>query len=62
MYASVVAFMRGYEARIPGTNGEMRRMGRDATEAMYSPVAGTDSSYVGYIASAYAGEGRLCVA
>ncbi len=34
IYASVVGLMSGYEARICGLQGERRRMGREAQEAM----------------------------
>ena len=44
MYASVVTLIRGYEARMPGTKGEIRRMGRDDGEAMYRDVVGVERS------------------
>jgi len=33
VYASVVGEIRGWDDRIPGANGEIRRMGRERTEA-----------------------------
>ena len=44
---------------MPGTKGEIRRIGREEGEARKRAVLGTESSYEEYIAKAYAGDGSI---